>query len=267
MAIELRFGVDFIDAAIRRHLHPGGRLVVLVDQDYKSPEWLEVIDARVHSPAILDRPVPRAAIYAVDQDDIGLPFVQRLVKLNVKFYPVLTGVPAQWSHKDRVAREVIEAEFKHQTEAGFAKFDFGFGDAENICQALHMTRTLPGAYVEVGCYQGSSSRVALRYMKQSGIQRPSCFIDVFQGFTFPEARKSIDAIWVNSHETDGIEAVSARLREIDPAAVTIKGNIITDDLPAEFADIAVANLDVDQIDAVHAGLVKLAPRKSFREVS
>jgi hypothetical protein len=40
----------------------------------------------------------------------------------------------------------------------------------------------------------------------------------------------------------------------------LKSNIITDELPPELDNIVVANLDVDQLEAIFAGLKRLAPR-------
>jgi hypothetical protein len=260
MVIASRLDATLIKAEIAKLYRPNvGRIVVLVDQDIDASNGAEIVDVRKKAPSVLNEPRPAAAIYAVHQDDLGLPFIERLVALRVKFYPVFAAEPARWSHKDQVARRAIEAEHAHQTQARFDKFDFGFGDAENICQALHITRNVAGAYVEVGCYRGSSARVALEYMKRSGIKRASYFLDVFEGFTYPEAHASSDAIWANSHATDGIEIVTQRLRELDPDAIVLKNNIITDDLPG-IQEVAVANLDVDQIEAVYAGLVKLAPK-------
>lgn len=168
-------------------------------------------------------------------------------------------------HKDYRARSAIESEWSFQREAQFDKFDFGYGDAENICQALQTTRSLAGAYVEVGCFRGSSGRIALRYMQEAHIYRPSYFLDVFEGFTYPAAQASADAIWANSHATEGIEVVSGRLKEFEQPLLgrtvhVVTNNIITDELPSEIDSIAVANLDVDQLEAVYAGLVKLAPK-------
>jgi hypothetical protein len=260
MYIARRFTTSLIEAeAARLYQKDAGRIGLLVDTEVQAPDGVEVIDVRTAAPSALD-PSFAFVIHAVDQDDLALPFVARLIELGVKFYPVFFADPARWPHKDRVAREIIEAEIEHQVRENFPKFDCGTGDAENLCQALHLTRDVPGDFVEIGCYRGSSGRIALHYMKTAGIRRRSYFFDVFDGFTYPEARASADAIWVDSHETDGIATVAARLRALDAAAIVMRNNVISDELPPEIGAIAVANLDVDQYEAVYAGLLKLSPR-------
>jgi len=65
----------------------------------------------------------------------------------------------------------------------------------------------------------------------------SCFLDVFDGFSYEEAGKSADAVWHGTHVTDGIDAVRSRLLEYGANAPGLsigveRCNIITDPLPA-----------------------------------
>jgi hypothetical protein len=268
--IANRFGPDIIKAEIQRW-GATGRVAVLVDQDCDLSDLnVEVIDVRSRSPDTLALGFD-CVFYAVDQDDLGAVFVRWMIEHRVKYIPIWRSTSARYVNKNRLARAVIEAEFDRQTAAGFAKFDAddsypGYGDAENICQALERTRSLPGAYVEVGCYRGSSGCVALHYMRESGIYRPTVFLDVFEGFTYEHARTSADRIWDGTHAVEeGIEAVAERLKAFEQAAfgrtvTVLKSNIITDELPPGTEAIAVANLDVDMAEAVYAGLVRLAPR-------
>lgn len=266
MITSRRITTDLIEQDIAKQLAGKvGRRIMLIDQDFTTSLDVEIIDVRKHDPTVLDGAPLTHVIYAVDQDDRGLPFVLWLIERRIKFHPVFEAQPAQWVHKDDRARTTIESEYAHQSEAQFDKFDFGYGDAENICQALQATRSLAGAYVEVGCFRGSSGRIALKYMQEAGIYRPSYFLDVFDGFTYSAAQESADAIWANSHATEGIEIVSGRLKEFEQPLLgrsvhVVKNNIVTDELPAEIDTIAAANLDVDQLEAVYAGLIKLAPR-------
>ncbi len=133
-----------------------------------------------------------------------------------------------------------------------------------ICQALRATERLPGAYLEIGCYLGSSGAVAVRYMAERGINRPAWFLDVFDGFTYEAARESVDALWADTHFTDGIEKVRERLSlhaepEVGRPVHVVRSNVVTDDLPSEIEQVAVANIDVDLLEAVHAALIKTAP--------
>jgi hypothetical protein len=59
--------------------------------------------------------------------------------------------------------------------------------------------------------------------------------------------------------------VSQRLKRLEQRHLgrsvnVIKHNIITQDLPADIGSIAVANLDVDQLESVYAGVCRLAPK-------
>lgn len=129
-----------------------------------------------------------------------------------------------------------------------------------------MTRHLPGSYLEVGCYRGSSAGVALRYLGATRRTIQTFFLDVFDGFTYTESERSPDAVWHGTHVTDGLTAVRERLvrygEGLPGLGITVaRCNIITDPLPAEAVQhgIAVANLDVDLHEAVYAGLHKIAP--------
>jgi hypothetical protein len=101
-------------------------------------------------------------------------------------------------------------------------------------------------------------------MQEAGIFRPSYFLDVFEGFTYEAARTSPDTTWKGTHQSDGIETVAARLQrfarpELGRPVHIVKNNIITEPLPAGIQQIAVANLDVDLLEAVYHGLLQLAP--------
>jgi len=95
-------------------------------------------------------------------------------------------------------------------------------------------------------------------------------MDVFEGFVYEEAQNSADASWKNTHlGGDSMEVVSDRLMAYAGDGLTIdvrKHNIISDPFPDDLDLIAVANLDVDMYDAVHAGLIKLAPRMAPKGV-
>jgi hypothetical protein len=70
------------------------------------------------------------------------------------------------------------------------------------------------------------------------------FLDVFDGFSYEEASASADAIWNNTHATDGPEAIKRRLNRFAQPSLgrpvyVYKSNIITDELPSEIGTIAV----------------------------
>ncbi len=203
-------------------------------------------------------------IYACEQDDIGLPFIDLIIDHGGVFEPVFCAEPSNYANTNHVAREVLEKEFIYQTVNGFAKWDFGYGDFANITQALEVTRAVKGTFVEIGCFNGSSSCVAMQYLYDANINRSCYFFDVFDGFVYESAYTTADRIWLGTHQTNGIDAVKCRLSRFDAPerglSVTVeKLNIITDELPINLEKIAVANVDVDMFDAVLASLNKLAP--------
>jgi hypothetical protein len=167
---------------------------------------------------------------------------------------------------DFTAKKVLLELYWSQIAENFCKFVYGPGaDFMNICQMLERTKHLPGAYVEVGCYRGSSSQVAIKFMRDKEIFRRSVFLDVFDGFDYEEAKKSSDAVWVNTHKTEGIETVKKRLEKFaEPmrglTVEVIKANIISDDCLSDVDQIALSNIDVDIYDAVLAGLQKIFPK-------
>jgi hypothetical protein len=229
---------------------------------------IDIINCSKQPPAIIESydMTKTIFVYACDNDDIGLPFVRKIVDLGGKFCPISAGKPASYvSNANSTAREVLEEEFIAQEQEGFAKFYTGVYDFVNIIQAIDLTRRLNGDFIEIGCFRGSSGRVAVHYMNKIKLSRKCYFLDVFEGFTYEAANQSSDTFWRNTHKTEGIEVVSSRLKkyelpEIGLRVNVIKSNIIDDQLPSEIKNIAVANIDVDLYEAVKAGLCKVAPK-------
>ncbi|MBA2724895.1 MAG: class I SAM-dependent methyltransferase, partial [Actinobacteria bacterium] len=204
-------------------------------------------------------------IYACTQDDLGAPFARAVHQLGGKYRPIRYANPCLYTNLDTVARRALEAELDHQEALGFAKWDYGPHDFIGLLQALNIAKSVEGAYVEVGCYRGSSAGAVLRYLGDKGWSRRCYFLDVFGGFDYAEAKASSDSAWVGTHVTEGRDAIAERLRYYTDRAPNLsvevhKNNVISDDLPEGIGKIAVANLDVDLYEAVAAGLRKLAPR-------
>jgi hypothetical protein len=253
---------------------PGDGTAVLIHDGYddidrsRNDQRLRfVIDARLDKPEVLnDLHMDVVVVYACTQDDLGLPFVEHLHRTGRRYFPVWSARPGGYIFTNTKAREVLSYEFEFQKREGFAKWDFGYHDFANLIQALELVRELPGCYVEVGCYRGSSAGIVLRYLAAVRRPMPSVFLDVFNGFTYEEANSSADSIWCGTHVTEGIDSVRQRLlsygAEFPEMSITVEvNNIITDPLPPIVVEhgIAVANLDVDLHEAVYAGLHKLAP--------
>ncbi len=163
------------------------------------------------------------------------------------FYPT-----ARYFHHNVAAHEVLCA------EAALSQPKFSVADFENLIQALESTRQVPGDFIEVGVFQGRSAHCVLSYMRRAGIRRRAWLLDVFEGFTYPEALASRDAYWAGSHANAGEETVRQWTAEFTNATV-LKSNIITDPLPADLKSVAVANIDVDMYEAVVASLKQIVP--------
>lgn len=200
-----------------------------------------------------------------------LPYIKAVVQQHGKFLPVKVATPATDVHLNPLARNVLEAEWQRQNQQGFAKFDCGPGDFTNLIQAIDMTAAVAGSYIEVGCFRGSSSCVAMRYMAEKQLSRNCFFLDVFDGFDYPEAQQSADCMWQGTHQTEGRDVVAERIQQFQRPEQGLKANvlrrdIIGDPLPDDVDQIALANIDVDLYEAVAAALPKIAERMVHRGV-
>lgn len=204
-------------------------------------------------------------VYACDADDIGLPFISKIVASKGLFIPLLVGRPSLYINFHDQARKMLEDEYIAQLNEGFAKWDFGPHDFINIIQAIDITFHLPGDYVEIGCYRGSSSRIAVRYMYEKGLKRNCYFFDVFDGFNYEAAKTSADNLWEGSHQTEGIQQVEKRISKYHkpnngPSIFVERNNIIENELPRKIQQIVIANVDVDLYEGVKAALFKVCDK-------
>lgn len=241
------------------HLAPSPELAHILDVNHVSPADMAALLMRLGTDNVV-------VIYACSQDDLGLPFVDRLHGMGVKYVPAPYFHPTGYTNINTLARRTLEAEHDHQVQGGFAKWDAGPGDFVNLIQALDITKNVPGCFVEIGCYNGSSSGAVLRYLAAKNATLNTFFLDVFDGFTYEEAFSSCDAYWANTHQSHGFDRVRERLGHYNANAPSLQivvecNNIIRDPLPAAVAreGIRVANIDVDLYEAVHASLQKTAP--------
>ncbi|HEU5081160.1 MAG TPA: TylF/MycF/NovP-related O-methyltransferase [Opitutaceae bacterium] len=201
-------------------------------------------------------------VYGVECNSDGLPAIQKIVNRGFKFSPCGGAPVGSYAYENGLALQVLERQLLMQSLGRFAKFEDP-GSAEdflNLCQALETTRDIPGAFVEIGCFRGSSSCMVLDYAQAAKIDRRFYFFDTFDGFSYPEAAASSDAMWQGTHQTEGYDIVAQRIQDAGTGNVEVhRANIITDQLPAAITQIAVANVDVDLYDAVKVGLQKVAP--------
>ena len=199
-------------------------------------------------------------ILAIDCDELSSTIAARLRDKGKKYFAP-GGPTAKYYHVLRDVRELLYDEHDNDKRDGITHFNDP--DFCNIAQAIDITRTVQGSYVEVGVLNGASARFALRYMAKRAIERDCYFFDVFDGFNYDQAWSSSDAVWAGTHVSHGREAVEQRLLPYATAQrpVTVANcNIIDDELPDNITNIALANLDVDIYEGIAIGLRKLAER-------
>ena len=242
---------------------PDRHIVVLTDDAAQDFGGLQVYNYAAGSICDFGQFDPDRVVflYAFNLDDIGSPVAREIIRRGGKFVPVRQATPhAKIFHIDARVRNALSEEFDHQQKAGFSKWD---PDFDNIAQAILQTQTVPGVFIEVGAFQGSSGCAALAVMKATGQKRDTYFLDVFEGFDYDVAKASADTVWEGTHKSDGMSIVAERLKRFESADLkvnVIRNNIIHEDLPLGTEQIALANLDVDIYEGVRDGLVKLAPR-------
>lgn len=277
-----RIGADALDATIEAFVRENPT-VVLVHDGRLEPEaiaelimWaqtpLMLVDARRSPASVLDNlPDDAAILYACLKDDFGLPFVDFAYARQLQVRPVCYAAPRDYLWRNTPAMRSIRKEIEHQREAGFLKIDHGIGDFTNLIQAYEATRERPGCIVEVGCFCGSSAGALLAYVRSRQEERgfpehTFHYMDVFEGFDYPEALTSSDVFWAGTHQTDGYAKVRARIlaygRDVPGMHIEVsRANVISDPIPEAIvrAGVKLANIDVDLYEAVAAGLARYAP--------
>ncbi len=209
-----------------------------------------------------------ASIFVVFIEEFAqsiLPVVDYCSRKDMKWLATGGYDVGGFLYDDPMVMHSLRESFHEQGQNGYLKVeDPGtIGDYANLCQALSTISHLDGDVVECGCFNGSSSGVMLDYYNFKDFpKRTFHFFDVFSGFDYEEAMTSTDTLWAGTHKSDGYEVVKARLEaKHGKNVVNVKvSNVITDDFLDGIDKIALANLDVDILEAVEVGLMKLAPK-------
>tara|TARA_A100001015_G_scaffold313774_1_gene421776 strand:+ start:2513 stop:3643 length:1131 start_codon:yes stop_codon:yes gene_type:complete len=132
---------------------------------------------------------------------------------------------------------------------------------ENICEAIELTKNLPGDYLEIGVFEGGSALTALNYLKQINLSKKVFLLDTFEGFNYKESEKSYDIKWYKSHFID-TEGKTKKLlvntfKEFNNYKL-FTNNICKDELPDEVSKVCLAHIDVDMYEATFAALEKVS---------
>lgn len=193
-------------------------------------------------------------------DDDYYTTLKRIKDCGGKFLSLKYYGKTRYVWTDKSAMLAIDDTFSFGEKVSHLNLDVH----ETICQAIKMTKDLPGAYVEIGVYKGGSALTALHYMKHSGIRKKAYFLDTFDGMTYEEAHNSSDILWDNTHILWGVDQtmkyVSGLLQTTGQQFKLVRSNICSSLLPSEIEKVAVCNMDVDLYEATIAGLVKIAPK-------
>lgn len=131
--------------------------------------------------------------------------------------------------------------------------------------AIWRTRALPGAVVEVGCFQCGTSANAFRMTQAIGLNRRHVCIDTFGGFVGGQFARDVELGTAPAHEK-GFQANSLALVTTLLELWNVAGiELVQADVAAMSSDrlpeqIAVALIDVDLEAPTYAALEKVYPR-------
>jgi len=130
--------------------------------------------------------------------------------------------------------------------------------------SLYKTRSIPGAIVEVGCFQGGTAAFAHRFLSGIGVKRRYLCIDTFGGF--PQDQFAADAdLGTEQFLEQSFSANSQKLvrKLLDmwncPDVELLQADIVqlpADQLPNQ---VAAALIDVDIAAPTKAALEKIIP--------
>jgi O-methyltransferase len=134
-----------------------------------------------------------------------------------------------------------------------------------LFDALSQTRTLPGAIVEIGCFQCGTSAWAYRMQRALGVDRRYLCVDTFGGFVDSQFSHDVTvgtaARLRSGFRVNSAPFVRTLLDRWDVSGIELlPADIVTlpeGKLPSE---IAVALLDVDLEKPTYAALEKIYPR-------
>lgn len=202
----------------------------------------------------------------------ALPALRRIVDCGGLFAPppYMNKVPYA-----EISGNAIESFNEAGMRLGREPFG-GLEVASQLCQAVEMTQNLPGDFVEIGVFTGSSALVTQLHMRNRGVLRRCWLLDTYSGFDYDTARESADIIWSNTHAfiaqgapltpQGSIELLSRLMEGIGHDVRFVQNNICVDEIPDEIESIALANIDVDLYEAVLRALNKVAPKMVHRGV-
>jgi len=178
-----------------------------------------------------------------------------------KVFPYNSFGPTRITSYGNQIYSTLLDEHNLQSSEGIEKFSYGTGyDQAYILQLINNTINLDGDFVEIGCYQGSTSCVLVQYLNRLGVSKKLYFLDTFEGFNYEEAKKSVDSQWYGTHAEEDKNTIEKRIKSRAPEnknIKVIKSNIIEKDSLNFLESISLASIDVDMYEAVYHALLKV----------
>ena len=201
-------------------------------------------------------------------DSVAEPEVRNIIKGGGYVVPHLDAKKTRYRFIDELANKAMQQTW--QIADRLSHLDLGVH--ENICQAINMTKTLDGDYLELGVYKGGSLQTAANYIFMSESKllnsefkrgKKVIGLDTFNGFDYHHARDSSDLIFQDTHKLYGthqtIANISANLECSRTPYELIPVNIIIEPIPEHIRKVSVCNIDVDLYEATFEALVKVSP--------
>lgn len=205
-------------------------------------------------------------IYAVNKYSNGAALAHWFFNHAIPYIAVAVVLPSSILSEDRNAETAITEAWEKQLAEGWDKFDLHVGgDFENIFQMIQATKNVPGVYLEVGVFMGSSADAALRYMTKIGLKRRCVFMDLFNDFAYDEAKESADIQWVGTHQANNQELTTSRLMPFNRDKLdveVVRANICEPRALDGIDQICCANVDVDLFEAIIAAADGIIPKLS-----
>lgn len=260
-------GLNYSGVDVSPKSFPDRKSYLLSDREEPSKldlgPWIQNLDD------LTDEEISGSVFYVYFTYDLdALPMLDRIQRCGGKFIPPAPSMMEKtnyhlgvnrWAHEAMLKTWAIKKSLSH----------LHISIHENICEALEITRSLPGDYVEIGVYRGGSAATALHYIdicRAEGRMEPRTvyLLDTFDGFTYDEAKTAVDPIWVDTHKLGGAKAAMDHLnqtfRSVQTKISLAQNNICRDPLPEEIQTIAAANIDVDGYEPTLLALQKVAPK-------
>jgi Macrocin-O-methyltransferase (TylF). len=131
--------------------------------------------------------------------------------------------------------------------------------------ALHRTRSLPGAVVEVGCFQGATAAYAYRFLRGMGVERRYLCIDTFAGFPrdqfFADVKVGTDSSTEHAFSANSKKLVRKLLNMWGfPEIELLQADVVQLSAAQLPEQVAVALIDVDIAAPTRAALQMIIPR-------